>query len=118
MSTHKTLVEKITETVDALGLPDIARDGSCIVASDMVCSALLQAAIDAKVRLVVGNVDHLGTQVVGFLHYAVVVGDSLVVDATATQFDPELAKLIVAPVDEYLAMLSKATGAAASFHEF
>lgn len=89
------------EAVHQLCLPQIAHDGDCGPVSHSLAELL-----DGKVVLVWGWVEE---GVLAFVHLAVRV-NGLIVDATATQFDPRLPMPIVSPVDDYCAQMAEATG--------
>lgn len=94
--------------LDQLDLPAQARDGDCIEVSERIAAHLRARGEAAQVVDVWGWGDFMGQRVLAFAHRAVLVG-GLIIDATATQFDPTLPPLMVMPRAEYEAKLGQAT---------
>lgn len=92
----------------------LAVDGQCIERAPLVTADLTAAGHTARETMAWGWSDK-ATRVVGFLHVITVVdtaGGPVVVDATATQFDPDLPAPWVSPAAEYAEQLARATGVA------
>lgn len=113
-------VEEIRSALKDADLPTQARDGDCFPVSGEVRSALRDHGIEGEVVSVWGKIEWPGdpTQtVIGIGHAAVQVG-GLIVDATATQYDPSLPSLIIAPLGQYTELLGKATGTTVTVGHF
>ena len=92
-----------------LDLPTHAHDGDCLVYSPIIAQHLQDQGVTAVVVTVLGFTTFMGQEVLGFAHQAVLAGD-YVIDATATQFSPQLDSLLVLPVERYIEVMSQATG--------
>ena len=102
------MADEIHEALLDLDLPKRAVDGDCLPVSGAVVACLKDHGFDAHVIFVTGWVSFQGQRVVGFMHAAVTVG-AYIVDATATQFDPALPSIIIAPEQEYREVMQRAT---------
>ena len=96
--------------------PDHARDGDCSRVANQVTDDLRAQGINAVTVQVWGwmKLDKVGLppsqRGLAFGHMVTVVENSLVLDGTAQQFDALLPAQWIAPSDEYLGELARATG--------
>ena len=103
------MADQIHEHLLDLDLPALARDGDCIPVSEEIASTLIEHGWEAKVVTVWGWLDQ-SSSLLGFGHAAVLVNDTWVVDATATQYNSSFPPVIIAEKDEYLSMLAEGSG--------
>jgi len=102
----------IRRALAILDLPRIAADGDCLYVSSLVAECLP----GARKISVDGWVDP-ENHVLGWLHQAVMYAD-YVVDATATQFNPTLPRIVIQRPGDYIKTMKRATGVAHVTYDF